>query len=261
MAIGILDSGVGGLTVWKDLQVLLPGVSTIYLGDSKNCPYGTKSEAEIMRLTRILVDHLLDQGVSLIVLACNTISVTTLERLRSLYPATLFVGTVPAVKSAVAESKQKRIGILSTPRTAASEYQKQLIHEFASDCQILNIGTDALVPLVERGEIEGESVLRVVREVLQPFLDARIDTLVLGCTHFPFLKSVMQRVLGDDVVILDSGAAIARQVKRLLEGRSLLTSEGIARHQFFTTGDPEQMSQLLRLLGVSTQSFAKQVIL
>lgn len=247
MPIGILDSGVGGLTIWKDIVTRLPQESTLYLGDSKNCPYGTKTEEEIWRLTQKLVEKLLEQHVSLIVIACNTISVTALEKLRELHPAIPFIGTVPAIKAAVAESRTKRIGVLSTPRTAESAYQKKLLQEFAADCEVLNRGTDKLVPLVEAGELKGAHVTKILREVLQPFIDARVDTLVLGCTHFPFLKSEMQKILGEEVVILDSGASIARQVGRILEEKG--GSDPSGQHQFSTSGDPAQMDRILEAMG------------
>ncbi len=247
MSIGILDSGVGGLTVWGEMVTLLPTVSTIYVGDSKNCPYGTKTEEEIWKLTQKLVQFLLTQNVSLIVIACNTISVITLERLRVTYPDMLFIGTVPAIKLAVAESKKRRIGILSTPRTAESAYQQALIKQFAIDCEVLNLGTDRLVPLVEQGELVGDRATQVLKEVVQPFIEKEVDTLVLGCTHFPFLKEPMQSLLGSEVRILDSGQAIARQVKRVLEEKQIPTDLS-GKHRFFTSGEREQMHRLLQTL-------------
>jgi glutamate racemase len=245
MPIGILDSGVGGLTVWREIVRRLPKLSTIYVGDSKNCPYGTKNQEEIWDLTKNMVEYLLSKQVSLIVLACNTISVTTLERLRETYPSTPFVGTVPAVKTAVASSTSRRIGILSTPRTANSDYQNNLIQEFAAECFVLNQGTDRLVPLVESGMLEGELVKSVLQEVLRPCIEAKIDTLVLGCTHFPFLKEQMQQILGEGVAILDSGGAIARQVERL-QAELNLELDLSANYLFYTSGEPEQMNRLLR---------------
>ncbi|MBP9763035.1 glutamate racemase [Patescibacteria group bacterium] len=245
MPIGILDSGVGGLTVWREIVRRLPEQSTIYLGDSKNCPYGTKTEEAIWDLTKNMVEFLLAKQVSLIVLACNTISVTTLERLRQVYPNVSFIGTVPAVKTAVVSSKSQRIGILSTPRTASSEYQNKLIQEFATNCFVLNRGTDRLVPLVEAGMLDGERVDQILQEVLQPFIEAKIDTLVLGCTHFPFLKEPMQHILGDAVTILDSGEAIARQVEKLQKEQGM-TPDLSAEHLFYTSGESDQMNRLLR---------------
>ena len=246
MPIGILDSGVGGLTIWKDIVTRLPQESTLYLGDSKNCPYGTKTEEEIWKLTQKLVEKLLEQHVSLVVVACNTISVIALEKLRELHPTIPFIGTVPAIKAAVVESRTKRIGVLSTPRTAESAYQKKLLEEFAADCEVVNLGTNKLVPLVEAGELKGPHVTEILREVLQPFIDARIDTLVLGCTHFPFLKTEMQKILGEEVVILDSGAAIARQVERILAEKTCSDPSG--QHQILTSGDPEQMNRILETM-------------
>lgn len=246
MPIGILDSGVGGLTVCAAIVERLPEVSTIYLGDSKNCPYGTKTEEEIWELTKKLVEYLVSRNVGMIVVACNTISVTALERLRVTYPNIQFIGTVPAVKTAVAESVRKRIGILSTPRTAGSVYQRKLIEEFATDCFVLNLGSDKLTPLVEAGELDGERVMQVLQTTLQPFIEAEVDVLVLGCTHFPFLKAPMQRILGNGVRILDSGAAIAKQVERVLQAGP--TQEEKTEHEFLTSGNPVQLTQLLHTM-------------
>lgn len=247
MSIGILDSGVGGLTVWKEINCLLPKESTLYLGDSQNCPYGTKTEEEIWRLTTALVEQALAKDVRLLVIACNTISVTVLERLRAAYPDTRFIGTIPAIKAAVAASTRKRIGVLSTPRTAESAYQKTLLETFASECLVINEGTNALVPLVERGALAAPEVDDVLKTVLRPFIEGDVDVLVLGCTHFPFLKSAIQNILGPDVLILDSGEAIARQVKRVLEeDPSYADPSGV--HQFFTSGDTAQLHSLLALL-------------
>ena len=248
MAIGLLDSGVGGLTIWKAIVDRLPDVSTVYVGDSAHCPYGTKTEEEIWELARRLVEFLIARQVSVIVVACNTISVIALEKMRSMYPEMTFIGTVPAIKVAAEQSGTKKIGILSTLRTAGSPYQRSLIEQFASTCTVLNLGTDKLVPLVERGSIDGLSTERVLQEVLQPFQEAKIDTLVLGCTHFPFLRSQVQNILGKEVTLLDSGAAIARHVQRVLEEKRLGIGP-VAQHDFFTSGDPTQMGVLLQYLG------------
>lgn len=240
--IGVLDSGVGGLSIWKEIVRLLPHESTIYVADSKNCPYGNKSTDEIYRLSKRLVQFLLDQKVKLIVLACNTITVSCLDSLRKDFPMMPIIGTVPVVKTAAHKTKSGKIGILSTVLTSKSSYQQRLITEFASGCIVLNRGTNRLVPFVERGETDGKGLERILSAVLSPFKKSDVDVLALGCSHFPFLKPLMQEILGESVTILDSGQAIARQVSRVLASEHLLSVQEKPSHALYTTGDKEQFS-------------------
>lgn len=244
--IGIIDSGIGGFSVWQEIVQLMPEESTMYLADEKNLPYGERSEEEVYQIAKPLMMYLIDKDVRLIVIACNTITVSALERFRKDFPSLPIIGAVPVVKSAAAMSKKKRIGILSTPRTAESEYQKRLIKAFAPDSEVINIGTNKLVPMVETGEVD----MKVLKKELQPFLDADIDTLALGCTHFPYLTKEIQEVLGSDVHILDSGAAIARQVKRVLIQEGIESESVLGSHGFYTTGDITAFEkQVKRLVG------------
>ena len=245
--IGILDSGIGGLTVLKSIVKELPHESIIYIGDSKNTPYGTKTQDEIYHLSKQLIKFLLKKQVKLIVIACNTITVSCLDRLRSDYPYMPIVGTVPVIKTAAAVSQKKRIGILSTTRTAQSEYQKHLIEEFASDCQVFNHGTDDLVPLIEEGKVRTEEMTAAVEKALTVFSKEDIDTLVLGCTHFPFLEEQMKHILGKDIQLLDSGDAIARQVRRVLEHNDSLMTEGEGNVIVCTTGNMKIAENLGRM--------------
>ena len=235
--IGIFDSGVGGLTVLQAIIHELPHESFIYIGDSHNTPYGTKSEEEIYQLSKQLVEFLLKKNVKLIVIACNTITVSCLDRLRGDYPHVPLIGTVPVIKTAAQVSKNKRIGILSTTRTAQSAYQKHLIEEFANGCSVFNHGTDSLVPLIEAWKMESQEMATVIKQVLIPFGNEHIDALALGCTHFPFLKEQIQEILGPDVQLLDSGSAIARQVKRVLQHNNALSAESDGEVKVFTTGN------------------------
>src|SRR5258708_19285848 len=224
--IGILDSGIGGLTVLASVVQQLPHESVVYIGDSRNTPYGVRSAEEIYHLSKRLIEFLLKKQVKLIVIGCNTITVSCLDRLHSDYPNIPLVGTVPVIKTAAAISQKKRIGILSTTRTAQSDYQKHLIEEFANDCTVFNHGTDELVPLIEKGKAESEEMTTVLQKVLEPFQEEDIDALALGCTHFPFLEEQMRRILDPKVQLLDSGSAIARQVRRVLEHNNCLVIEG-----------------------------------
>lgn len=244
--IGIIDSGVGGLTIWQEIARQLSHESVIYVADSKNCPYGEKTPEQIYSFAKKLVEFLVAKDVKLIVVACNTITVTCLDRLRKDFPHLPMIGTVPVVKTAVDRSSSHKIGILSTITTANSAYQKDLIKKFASDCHVLNIGTDKLVPLVEAGKIRGPEAHRVLAEVLLPFQDGAVDVLVLGCTHFPFLRTEIQEILGKHVQILDSRGAIARQVEHILERNESLTIEGEGTHMIYTSGEKLVLEELLQ---------------
>lgn len=258
--IGILDSGVGGLSIWKELVLQLPSEQTIYIADSRNCPYGTKTRNEIYRLTSRLVKFLIKNKVKLVVLACNTITVSCLDRLREDFPDLPIVGTVPVVKTAAEKTRNKKIGIFSTNVTAKSNYQKKLIKKFASDCQVLNIGTNELVPLIEAGEIEGPRLQAILKKALKPFIKKRIDALAIGCSHFPFLQESIQEVLGKDVFILDSGGAIARQVRRILINNNKLALIKKPSYIFYTTGDAGKFTSLAKkLIGAKLTEKIKKV--
>ncbi len=243
LPIGILDSGMGGLSIWKEVAKQLPHESILYLADTKRCPYGSRPKDEITTFARQLVAFLVKRGVKLIVVGCNTITVTALDQLRHEFPTIPLVGTVPVIKTAV-ERTAGPIGILSTQATAKSMYQKELIQQFAAGRQVVSIGTDLLVPFVESGIVGGKELEAVLKEVLAPFKAAHAEAIALGCSHFPFLKEAIQSELGENVHILDSGAAIARQVQRVLTANNGL-SDTAASYRFYTTGH----AQLFREVG------------
>jgi glutamate racemase len=246
--IGILDSGIGGLTIAKEISSLLPNESVVYIGDSAHAPYGAQSVDEIYARAVGLVTFLLKQDAKLIIIACNTITVHCIKQLREEFPDIPIVGTVPVIKTAAEVTKNKRIGILSTSQTSQSDYQKKLIQTFASDCTIFTHGTDKLVPLIERGIFEGSEIDAVLHEVLDKFKNEQIDTLALGCTHFPLIRESIQKQLGPDVRLLDSGAAIARQGKRILEHNKIQTDSSNPSYILYTTGNTEAMHLVVEAL-------------
>jgi len=250
--IGILDSGVGGLSVYQHIIKLLPHESTVYIGDNALAPYGKLSEETIYERSKRLTYFLLDQDVKAIVVACNTITVSCIDKLRLDFPHVPIIGTVPVIKTAGEITRNGRIGILSTTKTADSSYQKDLIKKFADGHSVLNIGTDELVPLIEHGEVDGDAMESLLRKVLAPMQKEGIDTLALGCTHFPFVEKEIQKILGDNVQILDSGAAIARQVKRVLEQKHTLSEERTPAHAFYTTAESTRIDRIAKkLLGIT----------
>ncbi len=235
-AIGILDSGIGGLTVAREVVRLLPHEDIMYAGDRKNAPYGARSKNEILDLSRKMVEFLLKKNVKAVVAACNTITVNCLGDLRNEYPEIPIIGTVPVIKTAVERTRSQRIGILSTTATATSAYQENLITKFAGDCSVVNAGSDELVPYIEAGKIDGKELEVILDRVLKIFKENRIDMLALGCTHFPYIREQIAKILGKDVEVLDSGAAIARQVKRVLEVNMALNTKNTAKYELHFTG-------------------------
>ena len=249
--IGVFDSGAGGLTILLALQQELPDENYIYFGDTAHCPYGKRSEADISELTQQAIHFLVEQGVKLVVVACNTVSQVALTTLRATFPIP-FVGVVPAVKPAARATRRGRIGITATDQAIKTRYLHELIEEFASDIQVYTIGCPELVTLVERGELDGPLVEEKVRQNLQPLLSKEVDVLVLGCTHFPALRPVIECIVGKHVQVIDSGAAIARRTRTVLESEGLIHTPSIdgVHLQIWCSGDPSSFSQVAsKILG------------
>ncbi len=219
--VGVFDTGVGGLTILSDLLRELPGERFVYFGDTGNCPYGVRPEEEIQALSVAGVRLLLERGAKAVVIACNTASVTALATLRATY-AVPIVGVVPAVKPAAAQTRVGRVGVAATEASARGDYLKRLIAEHANGVEVLAVGCPRLVTMAEEGLLDGPEAEEAVRGYMRPLLDAGIDTLVLGCTHFPAMRATFERVAGPDVAVIDSGAAVARQTRRVLERDGLL---------------------------------------
>jgi len=219
--IGVFDSGAGGLTIVAALRRELPGENYIYFGDTANCPYGVRSDSEVIELSVHAIRFLIEQGGKLVVVACNTASQAALHTLRATFSVP-FVGVVPAVKPAARATKKGRVGIAATNQAAKALYLKQLIDEFADGIQVFAVGCPELVTLVERGEFDGPVVEEAVREGMGPLLVNGVDVIVLGCTHFPALRAVIERVAGNSVQVIDSGSAIARRTRSVLEAEALL---------------------------------------
>jgi glutamate racemase len=243
--IGVFDSGAGGLTILSTLRQELPQEDYIYFGDTAHCPYGRRTEADITALTVAACRLLVEQGVKLIVIACNTASQAALQAVRATFSLPI-VGVVPAVKPAARMTKNGRIGIAATDQAARSAYLRQLIADFAGDVQAYTAGCSELVTLVERGELAGPMVEQTLRTVLAPLTDQDIDVLVLGCTHFPAMRAAIERVVGEHVQVIDSAAAIARRTHSILLAESALhPSHGSAQQgnlQIWCSGDAEHFS-------------------
>ena len=251
--VGVFDSGVGGLTILRDLLRELPGERFVYFGDTGNCPYGVREEEEIQRLALAGARLLLERGAKIIVVACNTASVSALAELRAAYSVP-FVGVVPAVKPAAERTRAGKVGIAATEASARGTYLKRLIADHANGVRVFAQGCPDLVMLAEAGALDGPTAEAAVRAYVQPMLDAGIDELVLGCTHFPAMRAVFERVAGPDVEVIDSGAAVARQARRVLARHTLLAAPDgeparaprapDARDEFWCSGDPIHFSRV-----------------
>jgi glutamate racemase len=253
--IGVFDSGAGGLTILSTLRQELPQEDYIYFGDTAHCPYGKRTEADITALTVDACRLLVEQGVKLIVIACNTASQAALQTVRATFSLPI-VGVVPAVKPAARMTKNGRIGIAATDQAARSAYLRQLIADFAGDIQAYTAGCSELVTLVERGELAGPEVEQTLRSVLASLMEQDIDVLVLGCTHFPAMRAAIERVVGKHVQVIDSAAAIARRTHNILQAESVLhPSHGPAQQgklQVWCSGDAAHFSDVASaILGYS----------
>ena len=222
--IGFFDSGIGGRCVLNAFLRLCPEADTVYLADSKHCPYGNKSPDEIVRLSEANVKKLLAKGCRMIVVACNTATAAAIDHLRASHPEIPFVGIEPALKPAAIRSKSGVVGVLATAGTFNGRLYNETKRRFAKNVTVIAAVADEFVQLVERGETTGAKTERIVRAKVEPLLKAGADKIVLGCTHFPHLKPVIEKVCAGRAEVVDSSDAVARQIKRVWHGH--LTSRG-----------------------------------
>lgn len=235
--IGIFDSGVGGTSIWKEINILLPNEDTIYLADSKNAPYGVKSQEEILQLSIKNTELLLNKGCKLIVVACNTATTNAIDYLRKNYNAP-FIGIEPAIKPAALQSQSKKVGILATKGTLSSSLFHSTSENHTNGIEVLEQEGTGLIPLIEAGRVTSKAAEELLITYLKPMLDEGIDYLVLGCTHFPYLIPVLKKLLPKHVKIIDSGEAVAKQTKSILEKNNLENlSEKKGKHQFYTNAE------------------------
>lgn len=245
-AIGVYDSGFGGLSVWRELRRLLPDESLTYLGDGKNCPYGGRPKEDIARFAQEAVERLVAEGVKLVVVGCNTATTAAVELLRERWSEMPIVGLEPAVKPACLESKTRRIAVLATEHSLRSDMFLATASRYASDVEVLKIVGDGFVELVERGAERSAEAMAAVRRVVGPLLEQRIDKIVLGCTHYPFLRPLIEEVVaGQGIDVIDSGEAVARRVKWLLERYDIVAEVGHrADYRFLSFADEHYRQRL-----------------
>jgi glutamate racemase len=255
--IGIFDSGVGGLTVWKELVKSLPNESVIYYADSENCPYGPKDKDTIIKLVVKVVDFLVSKECKAIIVACNTATAAAIDFLRSKYTIP-FIGMEPAVKPAALESKTKSIAVLATEGTFNGRLYIETSQTFASDVKLnIKVG-EKLVDIVENGMVNEPSTENYIRSLINPLIEKNIDHLVLGCTHYPFLTGVLEKVLPKNVKIIDPAPAVVKQTKKILEIFNLLNlQENGLYYKFYSSGKLTVLENLLEEITNKVYSIEK----
>ncbi|HEU4495486.1 MAG TPA: glutamate racemase [Flavobacterium sp.] len=241
--IGFFDSGIGGTSIWKEVHNLLPGETTIYLADSRNAPYGQKSKEEIIHLSIKNTEFLLEQNSKIIVVACNTATTNAIRELREKYDVP-FIGIEPAIKPAATNSQTQTIGILATKGTLNSELFNKNMEKFHETKIIEQVGHN-LVELIENGKIDSKEIAVLLHEYLTPMIEADIDYLVLGCSHYPYLIPQIKKLLPPHIKIIDSGEAVARQTQKILKEKIGFNTTGYSSAVFYTNSDPNVLRNII----------------
>jgi len=258
--VGIFDSGIGGLTVVRAIIEVLPRENIIYLGDTARVPYGTRSSDTVKKYSFENTEFLISRDIKVLVVACNTSSAVSLEILRQRFPVPIIGVVEPGARAAVRATKKKRIGVIGTETTIKSNSYVKAIHSIDSSIEVIGRACPLFVPLVEEGWHDGEVVRLVAEEYLSDFRDSGVDVLVLGCTHYPVLKQVIQEVI--PVTLIDSAVETARELKDILMQHNILNiSDSIPRREFFVTDYPERFKKMgERFLGEAIENITKITI-
>jgi glutamate racemase len=245
--VGIFDSGLGGLTVVKEILKILPNEDIIYFGDTGRTPYGPRSKDIIIEFSRQDTNFLLEQNVKIIVVACNTASAQALDEIRNDYDLEMIGVIEPGAVSALKSTKNGKIGIIGTAGTISSDAYARTINKLNPDIKVFSLACPLFVPLVEEGYIEKEATRLIAEDYLAPFSTNGIDTLILGCTHYPLLKDVIRKVLDNDIVLIDSAEETAQVVyKKLLEMDLMREKTSAVSHKFYVSDFPERFNQVAR---------------
>jgi len=249
--IGVFDSGIGGVSVLHAIRGQMPEESVVYFGDQGHIPYGPRPMEQIQSFSEAITRFLLEQDAKIIVVACNTASAAALKYLREIFPEISFVGMEPAVKPAAERTETGVVGVLATPATFQGALYASVVERFALGVQLMQSTCPGLVQQIEKGDLDGPETRRILEDALNPMLKKNIDTVVLGCTHYPFVIPLIERIVGDKVRVIDPAPSVARQAKRLLEAdglKSLAVTH--ADVHYFTSGPANAMQSLLpRLSG------------
>ncbi|MBA3075541.1 MAG: glutamate racemase [Anaerolineae bacterium] len=244
--IGMLDSGVGGLTILRAIREQLPGQPVVYVADQAHVPYGVRQVDEVRGFTKEITRFLIDQGAKLIVVACNTASVAALSYLRNEFPETPFVGMEPAVKPAAELTKTGVVGVLATYATFQTDVYNSVVERFAKNVNVIQNHCPGLVNQIEKGDLTGFETRRILESALRPMIAQGIDTVVLGCTHYPFVIPMIQEIVGPAVRVIDPAPAIAKQTQRLLTEHGWLADGRISSEiRLITTGNAQTIENNL----------------
>jgi glutamate racemase len=253
--IGVFDSGVGGLSVWREIVRLLPHESTVYLADQAHVPYGPRPQDEVARFSAGITEHLLERGCKAVVVACNTASAAALKDLRARFAPVPIIGLEPAVKPAAAMTKTGVIGVMATPATFAGRLYQATVGRHAASIRVVSQTCPGLADLVERGALDGPEAEQLLRGFVQPILAENADVIVLGCTHYPFVIDGIRRIAGPSVAVLDPAPSVARHLGNVLAHHGLGRHDGTGAHHFLTTADPAAFAGTAsRLLDRSVQA-------
>ncbi len=245
--IGIFDSGVGGLTVAGEIQKILPRENIIYFGDTARVPYGTKSKETVTKFSVENIEFLMSHDVKMIVVACNTVSSLSLDFLKRCFRVPIIGVIEPGAKSAVSSTRNNRIGVIGTQATISSSTYEKAIRKISSKIRFFSQSCPLFVPLVEEGWLSGNVTNEVASFYLKPLKRANIDTLILGCTHYPLLKRVISSVMGSRVLLIDSAKEVAKEAKDILDASGLLnTIGGKKRHLFFVSDEPARFVKMAK---------------
>ncbi len=253
--VGIFDSGVGGLTILQAVRRQLSGEDLIYIGDQAHIPYGPRPLEEVRSFSVAILRHLLARQCKLVIVACNAASAAALKYLRQVFPELPIVGMEPAVKPAAETTRSGVVGVLATPATFQGELYASVVERFANGVTLMQDTCLGLVMQIEAGNLRGPETRAILEKALRPMLAAGIDTVVLGCTHYPFVAPLIQEIAGPGVRVIDPAPAVARQAQRLLESRAL-NYDGPARSPsitFLTTGDGDTLRRTLQILPLSLE--------
>lgn len=237
--IGVIDSGVGGLTVARELMRQLPKENLIYVGDTLRCPYGPRPEEEVVEFTWDMVNFLLEKNIKMLVIACNTATAFTLEELKQKLDIPVVGVIEPGARAAIKTTKTNHIGVLGTEGTIRSHAYRKALKNINSELEIEGLSCPTFVPMVEKGVVSGPLARQVVQDALTPLKDWKeMDTLILGCTHYPIIKPVIEEVIGESVEVISSGDETAREVSAILGfKRKLYEGDRPVNHQFYASGD------------------------
>jgi len=242
--IGIFDSGIGGVSIWEEIHQLLPNESTIYLADSKNAPYGNKSQDEIISLSIKNIEKLIELGAKIIVVACNTATTNAIETLRSKFSLPI-IGVEPAIKPAILQTKTNNIGVLATRGTLSSTLFSETTSQFSNEVEITEVIGEGLVTLIEEGSLNSLKLKTLLKKYLEPMLSKNIDYLVLGCSHYPYLIPLLKELLPQNIKIIHSGEAVAKQTKYVLEKNHLLSEKKENTFLFYSNFQIETLKNIL----------------